>query len=67
MLKGLPDEWKNMYRGLYYPDYNLKIVGNKAKGLISKRVFEENKTCRISLKMKISYPSIAHVRTRIRG
>ena len=36
-------EWKNMYTGLYYSGYTSKIVGNKAKGWISKRVFQENK------------------------
>ena len=34
------------------------FVGNKAKGQISKRVFQENKTGQIFRKMKISYPLI---------
>ena len=32
------------------------IVGNKAKGRISKRVFQENKARQIFRKMNISYP-----------
>ena len=35
-----------------------KIVGNKAKGRISKRVLQENKARQISRKTKISYPLI---------
>ena len=34
------------------------FVGNKAKGLISKRVFQENKARQIFRKMNISYPLI---------
>ena len=34
-------------------------VGNKAKGQISKRVFQENKARRIFRKMNISYPLIS--------
>ena len=34
------------------------IVGNKAKGLISKRVFQENKATQIIRKTNISYPLI---------
>ena len=34
------------------------MVGNKAKGRISKRVFQENKARQIFRKTKISYPSI---------
>ena len=39
---------------------NLKfqIVGNVAKGRISKRVLEENRACQISRKRNISYPLI---------
>ena len=39
-------------------------VGDKAKGRISKRVFQENKARQIFQKTNISYPLI---RTRIRG
>ena len=35
-----------------------KFVGNKAKGWISKRVFQENKASQIFLKTNISYPLI---------
>ena len=34
------------------------IVGNKVKGRISKRVFQENKARQIFRKMNISYPLI---------
>ena len=40
----------------------LHFVGSKAKGLISKRVFQENKESQIFQKTNISYPL---VRTRI--
>ena len=36
----------------------LHIVGNKAKGWISKRVFQENKARQIFRKTNISYPLI---------
>ena len=39
-----------------------KIVGNNAKGRISKRVFQENKARQIFRKTNISYPRI-HTRT----
>ena len=35
-----------------------QVVGNKAKGRISKRVFQENKACQIVRKTNISYPLI---------
>ena len=35
-----------------------QIVGNKAKGRISKRVFQENKARQIFRKTNISYPLI---------
>ena len=35
-----------------------KVVGNKAKGRISKRVFQEYKACQIFRKTNISYPLI---------
>ena len=38
-----------------------EIVGNKAKGRISKRVLQENKARQIFRKMNISYPQHAHV------
>ena len=41
--------------------YNMSIshvVGNKAKGRISRRVFQENKACQIFRKTNISYPLI---------
>ena len=41
-------------RQLHYGD----IVGNKTKGRISKRVFQENKVRQIFRKMNISYPLI---------
>ena len=41
------------------------FVGNKAKGRISKRVFQENKARQIFRKRNISYPLIrTHVRMR---
>ena len=40
----------------------LEHFGNKAKGQISKRVFQENKACQIFRKTNISYPLI---RTRM--
>ena len=39
-------------------DMKLDIVGNKAKGRISKRVFQEVKARQIFRKMNISYPLI---------
>ena len=36
----------------------IEFVGNKAKGRILKRVFQENKTRKIFRKMNISYPLI---------
>ena len=43
-------------------------VGNKAKGRISKRVFQENKARQIFRKTNISYLLLQkHVRVRIRG
>ena len=35
-----------------------KIIGNKAKGRISKRVFQENKARQVFRKTNISYPLI---------
>ena len=40
----------------------MQVVGNKAKGQISKRVFQENKARQIFRKTNISYPLI---RTRM--
>ena len=43
------------------PDYLIhirQVVGNKAKGRISKRVFQEKKACRIFRKTNISYSLI---------
>ena len=37
---------------------NFQFVGNKAKGRISKWVFQENKACQIFRKVNISYPLI---------
>ena len=42
--------------------FNRTLVGNKAKGRISKRVFQENKTHQIFQKTSTSYPLI---RTRM--
>ena len=39
-----------------------KFVDNKAKGPISKRVFQENKARQVFRKLNISYPLI-HTRT----
>ena len=39
-------------------DLTLDFVSNKAKGGISKRVFQENKTRQIFQKTNISYPLI---------
>ena len=38
-----------------------EIVVNKAKGRISKRVFEESKACQIFQKMNIFYPPDTYV------
>ena len=53
--------WFHAFKGSW--EYQ-KIVGNKAKGRISKRVFQENKACQIFRKTNISYPLI---RTRTCG
>ena len=37
----------------------VQVVGNKAKGRISKQVFQENKACQIFQKRNISYPLIS--------
>ena len=37
---------------------NFQFVGSKAKGRISKWVFQENKACQIFRKVNISYPLI---------
>ena len=42
----------------YWPDPWHYFVGNKAKGRISKRVFQENKARQIFQKTNISYPLI---------
>ena len=42
----------------YSPETLVWIVGNKAKELISKRVFQENKVCQIFQKTNISCPLI---------
>ena len=47
--------WHNQLTGLHP---TLQIVGNKAKGRISKRVFQENKARQIFRKTNISYPLI---------
>ena len=38
--------------------YNSKVVGNKAKGQLSRRVFQENKVRQIFQKTNISHPLI---------
>ena len=48
----------------FFGQLNELFVGNKAKGRISKQVFQGNKTRQIFRKTNISYP---HVRVRIRG
>ena len=49
--------------------WNSQIIGNKAKGRISKRVFQENKVRQIFRKNNISYPlirtSILKVRLKV--
>ena len=50
-------------------NFENQYVGNKAKGRISKRVFQEKKVRQISRKTNISYPLIrtrVSVRVRIR-
>ena len=44
------------YRGKFDPIFLLSFVGNKAKGRISKRMFQENKARQILRKTNISYP-----------
>ena len=46
----------------FYIQIPLQFVGNKAKGQISKQVFQENKARQIFWKTNISYPFI-HTRT----
>ena len=48
--------WSNM--SWLFPNSNLHSVGNKVKGRISKRVFQENKARQIFQKTNISYPLI---------
>ena len=45
----------------------LNIVGNKAKGPISKREFEENRACQIFRKTDISYPLDTHTYVYVSG
>ena len=42
------------------------VVGNKSKGRISKRVFQENRACQIFRKTNISYPDM-HTYVRVSG
>ena len=54
----------------YHPRHNSHFVGNKTKGRISKRVFQESKARQIFRKTNISYSLIrtrSHVRVQIRG
>ena len=44
------------FKGFRFP--LLKVVGNKVKGRISKRMFQENTTPQIDRKTNISYPLI---------
>ena len=46
---------------------NLNFVGNRAKGRISKPVFQENKSSQIFRKTNISYPLIRHVYQEVRN
>ena len=39
-------------------DFFLNFVGHKAKGHISRRLFQENQVCQILRKANISYPLI---------
>ena len=48
--------WSNL--SWLFPNSNLHSVGNKAKGRISKGVFQENKARQIFQKTNISYPLI---------
>ena len=48
----------HMYQNLKLVSYKSYIVGNKAKGRISKRVFQEKKTRQIFRKTNFSYPLI---------
>ena len=45
----------------------LNIVGNKAKGPISKWEFEENRACQIFRKTDISYPLDTHTYVYVSG
>ena len=49
--------FKHYYKHTYYT-FNPEIVGNKAKGRISKRVFQESKARQNFRKTNISYPLI---------
>ena len=43
------------------PTLKGNLVGNKAKGQISKWIFQENKACQILQKTSISYPPDTHI------
>ena len=47
-----------MHLRLKCKDLPLKLIGNKAKGRISKRRYQENKARQIFRKTNISYPLI---------
>ena len=51
------DERNYLSESVIYQDY---FVGNKAKGQISKRVFQENKACQIFLKNEHFLPPDTH-------
>ena len=50
--------YTNLYSVAAHNNCNLQVVGNKAKGRILKRVFQENKARQIFRKMNIFYPLI---------
>ena len=52
------NEMNDSYMRCNFELKSVNFVGNKAKGRISKRVFQENKARHIFRKTKISYPCI---------
>ena len=56
--------WGNNFFEIFLPNICILFSGNKAKGRISKQVFQENKARQIFRKKKIFYPLI---RTRTCG
>ena len=61
------DHFMESFENQIFKIETLGVVGNKAKGQISKLVLQENKAREIFRKTNISYPWHAHARVHIRG